>query len=78
MAKDNIHPQYHQSVDVQCMCGALHNLSSPVSGPIKVETCSKCHPVYTGKKETKVVKWRMEKFNEKMKKIQALQTNTKK
>lgn len=73
MAKDGIHPTYHTKVEVQCMCGATHEISSSVAGPIKVETCSSCHPVYTGKKETKVVKGRMEKFNEKMKKIAALQ-----
>jgi large subunit ribosomal protein L31 len=69
MPKSWIHPQYTDAVEVTCVCGASYKLSGAVTKPIKVETCPQCHPVYTGKKETRVIKWRMEKFLEKQKKI---------
>lgn len=72
MAKKD-HPTYYSNVEVHCICGKVHLINSSVQGPIKIETCSACHPIYTGVKETKVVKGRMEKFNEKMKRIEALQ-----
>lgn len=74
MAKKDIHPTYYKNVEVHCICGHVHKISASVPGPIKIEVCSACHPIYTGVKETKVVKGRMEKFNEKMKKIEALKT----
>lgn len=69
-----IHPDYKQWVEVQCICWNKFTVSGTVAGPIKVETCPECHPVYTGKKETKVVKGRMEKFLEKQKKIKEIQS----
>lgn len=76
MAKKDIHPTYYNNVEVHCICGKVHVISAAVQGPIKIETCSACHPIYTGVKETKVVKGRMEKFNEKIKKIESLQAKT--
>ncbi len=73
MPKANIHPTYHRGVQVQCICGNTHEINAAIAGPIKVESCPKCHPLYTGKKETKIVKGRMEKFLEKQKRIDALQ-----
>lgn len=69
MPKKWIHPQYTDSIEVSCVCGASYTLSGAATKPIKLETCPQCHPVYTGKKETRVIKWRMEKFLEKQKKI---------
>lgn len=74
MAKTGIHPQYFDNVQVVCICGHTSTVSAAVAGPIKIENCPNCHPIYTGKKETKVVKGRMEKFLEKQKKIGALQS----
>lgn len=73
MAKTWIHPQYNDDVQVQCICGDSFALSAAVAWPIKVESCPSCHPLYTGKTETKVVKGRMEKFLEKQKRMEALQ-----
>ncbi|MBP7847623.1 50S ribosomal protein L31 [Patescibacteria group bacterium] len=72
MAKKDIHPTYHQEVTVQCICGNSFKVNAAVEGPLKVETCPACHPIYTGKKETKVSKGRMEKFIEKQKKMDSL------
>lgn len=72
MAKTWIHPTYHDDVKVVCICEHTFTVSAAVEGPIKVESCPNCHPTYTGKKETKVVKWRMEKFLEKQKRMDAM------
>jgi len=72
MPKSWIHPQYYENVEVNCICGANFTVNATVPGPIKTEICPSCHPVYTGKKETKVVKGRMEKFIEKQKKMEKM------
>ena len=73
MAKKDLHPVYHQDVQVICICGNTFTVNAATPGPIKVESCPKCHPTYTGKKETRVVKGRIEKFLEKEKRMKELQ-----
>ena len=71
--KKDIHGNYHADVDVQCICGASFKINTTVPGPIKVETCYQCHPVYNKDKVIKkVVKGRMEKFLEKQKRMEAM------
>ena len=42
-----IHPSYHRTL-VRCSnCGAEHDLRS-TREHLSVDTCSNCHPVYTG------------------------------
>ena len=67
--KQKIHPEYKEGVEVDCICGNKFNINSTVEGPIKVESCPECHPTYTGKQETKVMKGRMEKFYERQKRV---------
>ncbi len=65
-----IHGNYHQDVQVTCICGASFTVNTTVPGPIKVETCYQCHPVFNKDKVVKkVIKGRMEKFLEKEKKM---------
>ena len=72
--KDKIHPKYYNDVEVNCICGATFTINTTVPGPIKVETCYKCHPTYNKDKVIKkVAKGRMEKFLEKQKKIETMQ-----
>ena len=53
-----------------CICGATFKINTTVPGPLKVETCSQCHPAFNKDKVIKkVVKGRMEKFLEKEKKM---------
>lgn len=47
--KQNIHPNY-QEVQVTCSCGNAFTTMSTHRDEIKVESCSKCHPFYTGEK----------------------------
>ena len=65
-------PVYHDDVKVVCISGHEFTVSATVPGPIKVESCPKCHEIYTGKKNEKVVKGRMEKYLEKQKRMDAL------
>ncbi len=67
-----IHPTYNEQVEAHCICWNEFYLNSAVEWPIKVESCPACHPTYTGKQETKVVKGRMEKFKEKQEKIKKI------
>lgn len=62
--KDNIHPQYYRAV-VKCACGNEVEVGS-TKEQIKVEICSKCHPVYTGIKGRVVdTTGRVDKFKKK-------------
>lgn len=70
--KDQIHWNYYKDVDVVCICEAEFKVNTTIPGPIKVETCYKCHPTFNKDRVVKkVIKWRMEKFLEKQKKIDA-------
>ncbi len=62
--KNNTHPQYHK-VTVTCStCGNTFETGSTLKN-IKVDTCSNCHPFYTGKQKYTVVAGRIDKFNKK-------------
>ncbi len=47
--KQNIHPAF-DDVKVTCSCGNTFVTRSTLRDEIKVESCSKCHPFYTGEK----------------------------
>ncbi|MDR0607763.1 MAG: 50S ribosomal protein L31 [Candidatus Peribacteria bacterium] len=69
-----MHAQYYNDVVVNCICGATFTINATVPGPIKVETCYQCHPIFNKNKEVKkVVKGMMEKYLEKQKRIQEAQ-----
>ena len=61
--KDAIHPKYYQA-KVTCNCGNTFTTGSTVK-EIHVETCSKCHPFYTGQQRVASAKGRIERFNKK-------------
>jgi len=47
--RSGIHPEYHETT-VTCGCGnSFTTRSTAKSGHIHAETCSACHPFYTGK-----------------------------
>lgn len=68
-----IHPDYHKEVKVICISGHEFTVNAWVVGPIKVESCPKCHETYTGKKRENVMIGRRQKFMEKQKKMAELQ-----
>lgn len=61
--KKGIHPDYVEST-VKCACGNEFVVKSNKS-EIALETCSKCHPFYTGNQNSASTKGRVEKFNRK-------------
>lgn len=47
--RPGIHPEYVET-HVTCGCGnSFTTRSTKTSGSMTVETCSQCHPFYTGK-----------------------------
>ncbi len=63
--KKNIHPKYGE-VTVTCACGHSFKTRSTAKN-IHVETCSSCHPFYTGKHKILDTAGRVEKFKQKYK-----------
>lgn len=67
--KKGIHPEYH-SVTVTCTtCGNVFESGSTLE-ELRVDTCSKCHPFYTGEQKFVQAAGRVEKFNRRMEKKQ--------
>ena len=69
-AKNGIHPEY-TSTEVICSCGSTFTTRSTAKGDIRVETCSACHPFYTGKQRVLDTAGRVAKFQAKYAKINA-------
>lgn len=62
--KKNIHPAYNQ-IKVTCTtCGGEFETGSTTKD-VRVDTCSKCHPFYTGRQRFAAAAGRVEKFNRK-------------
>ncbi|MBX6358012.1 MAG: 50S ribosomal protein L31 [Micromonosporaceae bacterium] len=63
--KPNIHPQYVVT-QVTCACGNTFTTRSTArNGQIHAETCSECHPFYTGKQRVLDTAGRVAKFQQK-------------
>ena len=61
--KDKIHPNYKETT-ISCACGeVIHTRSTKQN--LRVEICSKCHPLYTGKQKLVDSAGRVEKFRKK-------------
>lgn len=60
--KKGIHPTYHKTKVTCTTCGAVFE-SGSILPEIKVDTCSNCHPFYTGKQTFVQADGRIEKFN---------------
>ena len=68
--KADIHPNYTDTL-IKCACGYETNIRSTMD-EIHVEICSNCHPFYTGKQKLVDTAGRIDKFNRKFQKAQAL------
>jgi len=71
--KKDIHPKYFDNAEVTCACGAKFTVGSTVE-KMKVEICSQCHPFYTGQKKIIDTAGRVQRFETRMKKTEALKT----
>ena len=63
--KKDIHPQFNAEVAVICSCGNKFTSGSTHNGDIRVETCSKCHPFFTGEEKLVDAAGKVEKFKKK-------------
>ena len=61
--KPKIHPEYVEC-KVSCGCGVSFQTRS-TRKEIHIETCSACHPFFTGREKSMDVAGRIEKFNKK-------------
>lgn len=68
--KTAIHPQYYTDTKVTCACGNSFVTGSTMK-EIRVELCNQCHPFYTGKQKFVDTARRVEKFQEKLGKVNA-------
>ena len=62
--KKGIHPNYQRCTVTCISCGATFESGSTLK-EIKVDTCSNCHPFYTGKQRFVQSDGRVAKFNRK-------------
>lgn len=62
--KQGIHPEYHSTEIVCTSCNTVIEVGSTKEG-VRVDTCSNCHPFYTGKQRFGKADGRIDKFNKK-------------
>jgi len=61
--KKGIHPSYKETT-IRCVCGAQYTTRSTKEN-LKVEICSACHPLFTGKQKFVDSGGRIERFKRK-------------
>jgi large subunit ribosomal protein L31 len=61
--KKGIHPSYKETI-IRCACGAQYTTRSTKEN-LKVEICSACHPLFTGKQKFVDSGGRIERFKRK-------------
>ena len=61
--KEKVHPKYFKTT-ATCACGATYQIGSTKEN-IRVDICSKCHPLFTGTMKLLDTEGRVEKFKKK-------------
>lgn len=67
--KKNIHPAYNKIVVTCVSCGNTFETGSTLKD-IRVDTCSKCHPFYTGEQKFVQTAGRVDRFNKRVSQAQ--------
>jgi len=67
--KKDIHPKYHKTT-ATCACGAKFEIGSTKES-IRLDICSNCHPLFTGKQKFLDSEGRVERFKKKYAKVAA-------
>lgn len=62
--KKGLHPAYNRCTVTCVSCGATFETGS-TEKEIRVDTCSNCHPFYTGKQRFVQADGRIDRFNRK-------------
>lgn len=70
--KTDIHPNYY-TITVTCACGNSFKTGSTNKDDLRVEICSQCHPLYTGKSNLIDAAGRLDKFQARQQKAAELQ-----
>ncbi|AKX34678.1 50S ribosomal protein L31 [Spiroplasma litorale] len=78
MPKQGIHPNYQEAKFICTSCSHEFLSGSTKGAEVRVDTCSNCHPFYTGKQNFANAEGRVEKFKEKFAKKDAKQAEIKK
>ena len=73
--KEGIHPNYHKCKVTCISCGNIFETESTLD-EIRVDTCSNCHPFYTGKQRFAQNDGQVARFNKKWSK--SIENNKKK
>jgi large subunit ribosomal protein L31 len=68
--KKDIHPKYYADCKVTCSCGNSFTIGATVPD-MRLEICSACHPLYTGKAKFVDTAGRLDRFKERLEKSQA-------
>lgn len=66
--KEKIHPNYHKVTCTCTSCGNTFETGSTLP-ELRVDTCSKCHPFYTGQQKFVQADGRIERFNKRLEQI---------
>lgn len=61
--KEGIHPKYFKTT-ATCACGASYEIGSTREN-VRVDICSACHPLFTGKQKLLDIEGRVQKFQKK-------------
>lgn len=59
--KKDIHPNYIADATITCSCGAEFTTGA-TQKELSIESCSQCHPAYTGKKKIVDSTGRVDRF----------------
>ena len=62
--KEGTHPKYYKAKVICTSCGAEFETGSTLP-EIRVDSCSNCHPFYTGRQRFAQAAGQVEKFNKK-------------
>ncbi len=74
--KKDTHPKYYPKAQVKCACGNTFTIGSTKEF-IEIEICSKCHPLYTGRKKIADTLGRVDKFRKRLAKKEELKKKKK-
>jgi large subunit ribosomal protein L31 len=61
--KEGIHPKYFETT-ATCACGAVYKVGSTKQN-LRIDICSACHPLFTGKQKLMDTEGRVQKFKKK-------------
>ncbi len=64
--KTKIHPEYYADAKITCACGNSFTTGA-TRKVMKVDSCSKCHPFYTGERRMMDTAGRVERFRRRYK-----------